>query len=207
MAPNSVVYRVGDGLYINLTNRCSCACVFCLRHNGPSMGNAQSLWLEEEPDFSQVIDQLQAEYDAMAPQVPTEVVFCGYGEPTEAFDLLKQVAAYVHETWGLPVRINTNGQGRLINGRDIVPEFAGLIDRVSVSLNAPTAPRYQELSQSEFGQEAFEEVLDFTRAVAGVVDEVTMTTVGTLLTEEEERACDEICRGLGVRYRIRTYEG
>ena len=113
----------------------------------------------------------------------------------------------MHETWGLPVRINTNGQGRLINGRDIVPEFAGLIDRVSVSLNAPTAPRYQELSQSEFGQEAFEEVLDFTRAVAGVVDEVTMTTVGTLLTEEEERACDEICRGLGVRYRIRTYEG
>ena len=82
-----------------------------------------------------------------------EVVFCGFGEPTEAFDVLKEVASYVKKTYNKPIRINTNGVGNLINKRDIVPEMEGLIDTVSISLNDPDKKRYNELVRSKFGDD------------------------------------------------------
>ncbi|MCI9673933.1 MAG: radical SAM protein, partial [Enterorhabdus sp.] len=131
--------------------------------------------------------------------------FCGFGEPTEAWEVLKPVAAYVKEAFRLPVRVNTNGQGSLICGRDIAPEFAGLVDAVSISLNTPNPERYAELTRSRFGEVAFPAMLDFAREVKSFVPEVTMTTVETTLTPEEEDACRAICEDLGVNYRIRLW--
>ena len=133
------------------------------------------------------------------------MVFCGFGEPTEAWEVLKPVAAYVKEAFRLPVRVNTNGQGSLICGRDIAPEFAGLVDAVSISLNTPNPERYAELTRSRFGEVAFPAMLDFAREVKSFVPEVTMTTVETTLTPEEEDACRAICEDLGVNYRIRLW--
>ena len=197
----TMLYEVYDGLYVNLTNRCSCRCTFCLRSQGESVCGSDSLWLEREPTFEEVRDEF-AKFDMSRYD---EVVFCGFGEPTEAWEVLKQVAAYVKETYGLPVRVNTNGQGSLINGRDIAPEFAGLVDAVSISLNTPNPVRYAELTRSRFGAEAFPAMLDFAREVRRYVPDVTMTTVETTLTPEEEAACRAICDELGVTYRIRGW--
>jgi TatD family-associated radical SAM protein len=198
----TVLYEVHNGLYVNLTNRCSCSCTFCLRNNADSVAGANSLWLEREPTADEVV----AAFDGFDMDRYTEVVFCGYGEPTEAFDVLVPVARAVKERYGLPVRVNTNGQGSLICGRDIAPEFEGVADTVSVSLNTPDPKRYAELTRSRFGEPAFQAMLDFAREVRAYVPSVVLTTVATTITHEEEGLCQAICDDLGVTYRIRPWE-
>ena len=137
----------------------------------------------------------------------SEVVFCGFGEPTEAWGTLTRVARYAKETFGLPTRVNTNGLGSLICGRDIAPEFEGIIDTVSISLNAPDAKTYQEIVRSSFGEKSFDAVIDFAREVKRYVPNVVMTTVETTISREDEERCRAICEKLGVRYRIRAWAG
>lgn len=198
-----IAYKVHNNLYINLTNRCSCACVFCLRQTMDKVGESDSLWLEHEPDYDEVVEALNNhnmdDYD--------EVVFCGFGEPTEQFDLLIRVAKFIKKNYNKPIRINTNGQGNLINGRNIEPEMQGLIDTLSISLNTPDADRYNELVRSKFGKAAYYAMLDFAKEAANYVPNVVLTTVDTTLTKEEEAKCAEICKNLGVTYRIRPWEG
>ena len=143
----TILYRVHHGLYVNLTNRCSCACTFCVRGLSDSVGEAESLWLSHEPTYEEVI----AAFDGFDMSQFTEVVFCGFGEPTEAWDMLVRVARYVKETFGLPTRVNTNGLGSLICERDIAPEFKGIIDTASISLNAPDAKTYQKIVRRRDG--------------------------------------------------------
>ena len=194
-----MAYRVGYGLYLNITNRCSSSCTFCVRNSYDSVGMSDSLWLDHDPTAEEVIEAIKSK------RLHTyhEVIFCGFGEPTCAMDVLVEVATWLKENTELPVRLNTNGQGNLINGYDIVPELAGCLDAVSVSLNAPNAKRYQENTQSQFGEEAYEAMLDFTRECIDAGLDVAMTTVDTTLTSEEEIECQKICDELGVPYRIR----
>ena len=198
----TVLYEVHKGLYVNLTNKCPCACTFCLRQTRDHMENSGSLWLKREPEAREVIEDFDnfdmAKYD--------EVVFCGFGEPTERIDTLLEVAKYVKDTFGLPTRINTNGLGNLVNERDITPELKGLIDTVSISLNTPDRDRFYELTRSRFGIGSFEALLDFAKKAKEYVPNVVMTTVATTITEEEEKKCRSICDTLGVKYRIRPYE-
>lgn len=198
-----ILYEVHKNLYVNLTNRCSCACTFCLRQDRDKMGRSASLWLEHEPTAKEVIE----EFGKFRREDYEEVVFCGFGEPTEAFDVLKETAAFVKKEWKCPIRLNTNGQGALINGRDIAPELDGLIDTVSISLNYPDAEKYQKVVRSKFGEAGYEGMLAFAKACKKYVPHVVMTTVETTLTKEEEARCAEICKELGVTYRIRAWEG
>ena len=140
----TILYEVHNGLYVNLTNRCSCACTFCVRQTDDSVGKSDTLWLEHEPTFEEVM----AAFDDFDMSKYEELVFCGFGEPTEAFDTLKRVAAEAKRRWNIPVRVNTNGQGSLINERDIAPEFEGIVDTVSISLNTPNAEEYLKLTRS-----------------------------------------------------------
>ncbi len=197
----NVLYPIGDKLYVNLTNRCSCDCTFCLRNAADGAHGSDTLWLVREPSFEEVM----AAFDDYAMEDVTEVVFCGYGEPTCAFDRLVAVARAVKERWGKPVRVNTNGQGSLICGRDIAPELEGVVDALSISLNTPDAARYLELTRSRFGEEAFPAMLDFGRRARAYVPDVTLTTVATTLSPEEEQTCQRLCDELGVRYRIRPW--
>ena len=199
----TILYRVHRGLYVNLTNRCSCACTFCVRGLADSVGEAESLWLSHEPTYEEVVEAFGA-FDMGEFE---EVVFCGFGEPTEAWDTLKRVARYVKDAFGLPTRVNTNGLGSLICGRDIAPEFEGIIDTVSISLNAPDAQTYQKIVRSEFGDRSFDAMLDFAREVKRFVPHVVMTTVDTTISHDGEARCREICEKLGVRYRIRAWAG
>ena len=194
-------YEVDKNLYLNLTNKCPCACTFCIRNNADGAYGSDPLWLEHEPSLEEIFTDLGkrdlTKYN--------EVVFCGYGEPTCAFDMLKRVAAEVKRRYNLPVRVNTNGQGSLICGRDIAPEFEGIVDTVSISLNTPNADEYAAIVRSRFGDKAFPGMLDFAREVRKYVPNVVMTTVETTISHEDETACQRICDELGVRYRIRAW--
>lgn len=197
-----ILYKVHNNLYVNLTNKCPCACTFCLRQNMDHVGESKSLWLEREPSAEEVI----AEFAKFDMSRFNEVVFCGFGEPTEAFEVLKKVAAFVKETYHMPIRLNTNGLGNLVNGRDITPEMEGLIDTVSISLNTPNADRYHELVRSKFGDKSFDAMLEFARSSTKYVTNVVMTTVDTTITKEEEEECRRICDSIGAKYRIRPWE-
>ncbi len=167
------------------------------------VGESDSLWLDHEP----TAEEVTAEFAKFDMDAYDEVVFCGFGEPTEALPVLLDVAEFVKDTYHMPVRLNTNGLGNLIWGRDITPEFEGLVDTVSISLNTPDPERYLELTCSSFGEGSFDAVLDFARLCVSHGLKVVMTTVETTITREEEAACQKICDGIGAGYRIRIYEG
>ena len=121
-----ILYKVHNNLYVNLTNKCPYACTFCLRQTMDRIGESDRLWLEREPS----VEEVKKEFEKFDMTQYNEVVFCGFGEPTERFDALKEIAAFVKEKYNKPIRINTNGAGSLINGRDIAPELKGLVDTV-----------------------------------------------------------------------------
>ncbi len=198
----TILYEVHDGLYVNLTNKCPCACTFCLRQEKDHMEESDSLWLSHTPSLEEVL----AEFDKFDMSKYKEVVFCGFGEPMEALDVLLPTARFVKEQFGLPIRINTNGLGDLINKKEVAPLLEGLIDTVSISLNTPNADKYYEIVKPSFGRQSYEAMKKFAADCAKYVPNVVMTTVSTTLSHEEEQECAKICEELGVRYRIRPFE-
>lgn len=199
---NTILYEVHHNLYVNLTNKCPCACTFCLRQTRDHMENSGSLWLEHTPSLEEVL----AEFEKFDMDKYEEVVFCGFGEPTEALDNLLETARFVKENYHKPVRINTNGLGDLVNKKEVAPLLKGFVDTVSISLNTPDADEYQKLVRPKFGEISYQAMLDFAKKCTEYVPHVVMTTVATTLTEEEEKKCAQICEELGVTYRIRPWE-
>ena len=199
----TIFYEVHGGLYVNLTNRCPCSCTFCLRQTRDHMENSGPLWLEHEPTAEE-IDAALAEFDLNKYK---EVVFCGFGEPTERLDALLETAKKIRaKRADVKIRINTNGLGDLLHGESIAPQLKGIIDCVSISLNTPNPERYLELTRSRFGIGSFDAMLKFAEECTKYVPEVVLTTVATTLTEDEEQQCADICARIGVRYRIRPWE-
>ena len=194
-----ITYPVHTGLYLNLTNRCPCACTFCIRQKNEKFYVKDSLWLDHEPDFEEVRAALLAE-DL---NKYSEFVFCGFGEPTEALDLLLQTAKFLKEKTNKPIRINTNGLGNLIHKKDITPLFEGLIDSLSISLNSSNPEIYEQNVRPIFKEQAHPAMLDFARKAVKYVPNVTMTTVSTTISHEDEENCRKLCESLGVKYRIR----
>ena len=197
-----ILYEVHNNLYVNMTNKCPCACTFCLRQTRDEMNNSGSLWLEREPS----VDEVKAEFNKFDMDKYGEVVFCGFGEPTERLGDVLEVCRFIKEKYNKTIRINTNGLSDLIHGKNTAPEFKGLIDIVSISLNTPNKERYLELTRSKFGIESFDAMLKFAENVKKYVKQVVLTTVGTTLTSEEENECRKICDEIGVTYRIRPFE-
>ena len=199
----TIVYKVKDALYVNLTNRCPCACEFCLRRNGDGAYGSDSLWLEREPTVEDVESALAAADAARFP----EVVFCGYGEPTERLDDLLTVARHLKADHpSLRLRVNTNGLSDLINGGPTAARFAGAVDALSISLNAPTAEEYAALCHPKFGLGSYEAMLAFAAEAKKHVPEVVMTVVASPdMTPEKLSACRAICARLGVPLRVRPY--
>lgn len=193
---NNYAYLYEGKLYLNLTNKCSNACEFCLRNYLDGVGG-NNLWLEKEPTFDDVKNSL----NKFRLEKFDEVIFCGFGEPLCNFAVLKQSAEYLKQS-GKKVRLNTNGQGNLINGRDITPELKGLIDAVNISLNYSTREKYQSACRSVYGENAFDAMLDFAEKCKKVIPEVILSKVDEG-DEEDNKACEEICRRLGVKFRLR----
>ena len=199
-----ITYPLKSGLYVNLTNRCPCACTFCLRQNAPGVFGTDSLWLEREPTVDEIIESIESRnLDDFA-----ELVFCGYGEPTERLDDLLAVARHVKEVRPrMLVRINTNGLSDLIHGEPTAVKLKGLVDTVSISLNTPDPEEYLKVCRPKFGLESWQAMLDFAKSCRDCVPDVVMTIVGSpVTTPEVQEKCRAITDSLGVRLRIRPYE-
>ena len=198
----TILYPAYGNLYVNLTNKCPCACTFCLRQTRDEMEGSGSLWLDREP----TVEEVEKEFDKFPPDTYKDIVFCGFGEPTERLDDLLEVAEFAKKKFGKKIRINTNGLGNLIHGKDITPLLKDKIDILSISLNTPNAEEYYKLTRNKFGIQSFQAMLDFAKEAKKYVPEVVMTTVETTITKEEAAQCQDICDSLGVRYRIRPFE-
>lgn len=186
--------------YINLTNRCPCSCTFCLRQTKQMLEN-NSLWLKEEPSVEEVINELD-KYNLS--DVP-EIIFCGFGEPTERIDDVATIATYIKKKYpSIDLRINTNGLGNLIHKRDIAPQLTAFTT-VSISLNASTKEEFLRLTRSSFGIDSFEAMKSFAVACKAYVPNVVMSVVD-IIGEDEIAACQKICNELGVTLRVREYE-
>ena len=198
----TITYEGRNSIYVNITNRCPCNCVFCLRHNKDHVFNADSLWLEREPTVKEICDSI----DAWDLEKYDEIVFCGYGEPTERLDDLLQVASHVKSNGKTKIRINTNGLSDLINGEKTAQKLKGLIDTVSISLNATDKKKYFEMVRPKFGIDSYDAMLSFAKDCTKYVPEVVMTVVDVVTSKEEQDKSREICESIGVTLRVRPYE-
>ncbi|KPL02367.1 MAG: hydrolase TatD [Planctomycetes bacterium SM23_65] len=190
-----VAYVIRNSLYLNITNRCSNRCTFCTRQKNAYV-KGHRLWLDREPSVEGIIAACGdiSHYD--------EVVFCGYGEPTERLDALKEVAKWV-KSRGQRVRIVTNGEGDLINGRPIAAELAGLVDKLSVSVNTADPEQYDSLCRSVFGPKAHPAILKFIEGAKAHVPEIEITAVSC--PGVDIKAVELLAKKMGVAFRARRY--
>jgi TatD family-associated radical SAM protein len=197
-----ITYIVENNLYVNITNKCSNRCEFCIRNNGDGAYGSDSLWLEREPTREEILDSI------FSRDVTTfdELVFCGYGEPTYRLDDAVFVAKSVKTRYpDTKIRINTNGQSDLILGRNTAPDYEGAFDVVSISLNTPTAEKYQKICHSIYGERSFDALLSFADSVKNFVPTVQLSAVKDTLSAEEIQLCESISSRLGVTLRLRDY--
>jgi TatD DNase family protein len=194
-SPPKIAYPIRNSLYLNITNRCSNSCVFCVR-NYTDYVKGHNLRLDHEPSYEEVILSLNHT------ERYQEIVFCGYGEPTIRLDLLKQVAAFL-KSRNAKVRLNTNGQANLIHKRNVVPELVGLIDTASISLNVGDGKKYDRLCRSEFGDNTFQKVLDFAKECKRLLPKTVLTFLD--MPGVDLKRCQKVAKELGVGLRIRHY--
>jgi TatD family-associated radical SAM protein len=194
----TVAYPLNDALYLNITNRCQNKCQFCIRNTAGGVG--YDLWLEHEPTVAEIQDAIGT------PSGYREIVFCGYGEPLSRPEVLIEVARWLKEkNPQIPIRLNTNGLADLFLDFDVLPGLQGLIDTISISLNAHDAATYTQITQSPYGEKSFSALLEFTKRSKLYIPTVILTVVRQPEVDLDQAA--KICRELGVEFRIREYQG
>jgi len=192
-----ITYRLEDSLYVNMTNRCSNRCEFCIRNFGDGISGSGSLWLDHEPTVGEVSADIIKNADGCR-----EIVFCGYGEPLMRLDDVIAVIKKVKPAINKPVRINTNGQADLIHGRKTAGELAGLADTVSISLNAPDAKGYDSICHSDYGEKSFDAVIRYAADCKKYVPNVVLSVVDVMPPDDIEK-CRKIAERAGVGFRVR----
>ena len=168
------------------------------------MAENETLWLKREP----TVDEVKKALDGAPWDHINEVVFCGFGEPTERLADLTALLKYVKETHpGMKTRVNTNGLSDLAYGRDTAPDFGGgILDTISISMNASNKERYLELTRSKFGIQSYDAMLKFAVDCKQYVPNVVLTVVDHVEDSEEIKKCRAICDKLGLHLRVRVYE-
>jgi TatD DNase family protein len=191
-----IAYPIRNSLYLNITNRCTLYCTFCTKFKDYSV-KGHYLKLAHEPSLDEIFNAMGDYKDF------NEVVFCGYGEPLLRLDLVKDVAKILKKE-GIRVRINTDGLANLVFNRDITAELKGLVDSISVSLNAPDSETYEKHCKSKFGKDAYRAVKEFIIKAKAHVPDVTATVVA--LPGLDVEACRSVVeKELGVTFRVREY--
>lgn len=194
-----ILYTYKNQVYANITNKCNCRCRFCIRNQEDGIGDADTLWHRTDPSC----EDIQNAMDSFDFTGFTELVYCGYGEPTCALDTLINTAQYAKERFGLSIRVNTNGLGSLYHGKDIVPQLAEVVDSVSISLNAPDAQKYNEVTRP-VSEHAFEGMLKFASQCKKYLSSVKLSIVD-VLSEDDIRSCQQLADRLGIPLRIRKF--
>ncbi len=194
-----IIYKYGKSVYANITNKCNCRCSFCIRFLKDGIGSADVLWHKENPSKEAVIEAIR-EFDFTGFD---ELVFCGYGEPTCALDILLSAAKVAKDEKKLKTRLNTNGLGNAENGRDIVGELSKVIDSVSISLNAPNSIEYEEITHPGFSN-SFDRMIDFAKKCKEQVKEVKWSIVD-VLSDDDIEECKQLSEETGIPLRIRHF--
>jgi TatD DNase family protein len=191
-----IAYQIRNSLYLNITNQCTLACTFCPKHTDYEV-KGHYLKLTHEPNIEEI-------FQAMGhPEDYDEVVFCGYGEPTRRLEVVKLIAARMKERGVKRVRLNTDGLANLIYRRNIAEELKGIIDAVSISVNAPDAKTYATICPSVYGEDAYAEVINFVRECRKYIPEVVITAVA--LPEISIESMLRLAEELGVKLRMREH--
>ncbi|HWR38942.1 MAG TPA: TatD family nuclease-associated radical SAM protein [Patescibacteria group bacterium] len=198
----TITYELGESLYLNITNRCTNRCTFCVRNQPDGVAEGIDLWLKGEPEAADVLAEIR-ERDASRYR---EIVFCGYGEPLTRLDTVLEICQGLKKQYPIPIRINTNGQANLIYGRDITAQLAAWVDAVSISLNAKNKREYQLLCQSDYGEDAFDALLDFAVKCRQHIPKVALSVVD-LMPAADIEICRQLAAGIGVDYKIRHLVG
>ena len=194
-----ITYNIKNSLYLNITNHCTNRCDFCIRAHGT--GLYASLKLEREP----ALDEILGDVLSQNLHKYKEIVFCGYGEPTcRLYDLLA-ICKKLREVTDTPIRLNTNGHASLISGEDTAPMFKGLIDVVSISMNAADPDTYYQLCHPKFGEDTYVGVLKFAREISKYVPKVVLTAVESTIQPDDVDRCRRIAADLGAEFRLREY--
>ena len=199
---DTFAYRVDNGIYLNITNRCTNDCTFCLRNNGDTAYGSNSLWLTHEPTAEEVLAAVNEIYFSDC----TGFVFCGYGEPTCRISILVEVAKLLKKQYpNISIRLNTNGQSELINSPESTNLLFGLIDSVSISLNSASADEYDRLCRPVFGKKAYTSILEFGKHCVGNVPNVQFSVVEDTLSTDEIETCKDMVNKIGAKLRVRKF--
>ena len=198
----NITYEVGSGLYINVTNRCTNACEFCIRNNADGAYGSDSLWLEHEPSVEEIVTSVLSRDLSKY----SEIVFCGYGEPSLRLEDVRSVVNEVKKQYpNIPVRINTNGHSDLIFGRNTAPDYEGVFDTVSISLNAPTEDKYRQICHPVYDNGVLESIITFAKNVNKYVQNTLFTVVRDFITDRELKECERHCAELSKPLKVRDY--
>lgn len=194
----TITYTIGSELYLNITNKCTNNCVFCIRRNGPSVGDADDLWLEREPTREEILaDIFKRDLSQYS-----EIVFCGYGEPLERLDDVVYICREIKKHGDHKIRINTNGQADLLYSRNTSKDLKDLVDVISISLNAADADNYQKICWSQFGECAFGSIVAYAQECRKYIPRVILTVVDVIGPEQVEK-CRAIADRAGAEFRVR----
>ena len=195
-----IVYTYGNQAYLNITNACPCRCTFCIRNNGDSVGEATTLWFEHSPSMEEIKAEID-NFDFI--KYNNSITICGYGEPTCALNNLIESCKYLRSK-GVKIRLNTNGLSDLINKRETAKEICEVIDSVSISLNAPTAEKYNEVTRPSFGEKSFDAMLKFAKECKeyGIPTKLTVVDV---ISKEDIEDCQKLCDSIDIPLRVREY--
>ncbi|MCR5265294.1 MAG: TatD family nuclease-associated radical SAM protein [Cyanobacteria bacterium RUI128] len=202
MSDNNLVYILDGKIYINLTNMCTNDCIFCLRQQKDDVVGTH-MWLKSEKiTADDVIEQLKPHTE----KFPKGITFCGYGEPTMKFNVLKEVAAYIRQNYpDTYIKVNTNGHGNIINKRDILPELKGLINEFSISLNAQNKELYNTLSKPGV-TDGYDQMLSFAKEAVELGFKTTMSVVSKYKDYDVDlEECENIAKSIGANFRNREY--
>lgn len=197
----TIFYEFDGKLYANITNKCPCACTFCIRKNSDSVGGNDSLWLEHEPS----LEEIKEAFDSFDKTGLSELVFCGYGEPMMRADILLKTAEYVKANTDMTIRINTNGLVALMDPLFDISSLKFKIDKVSISLNASNPDKYFQITNPKYGLPSYNSMLNFALRIQEFVPDVSFTIVDCDLSDEEIELCRERAKDVGIPLRIRHY--
>ena len=194
----TILYDYEDSLYFNLTNKCPCACVFCIRKETDHVGNSDSLWLDHEP----TVEEVKKEFKNFDLNKYEEIVFCGYGEPLVRINEVVEVAKYIRSISNIKIRVNTNGLSDLIHNKKTAQMLKDNIDAVSISLNAPNKVKYNEVTKPKFGEKSYEALLDFATDCKKYIKEVNFSVVDEI-NEKEIQESKELAESMNIPLRVR----
>jgi radical SAM enzyme (TIGR04100 family) len=202
MKAMTISYEVGKNLYLNLTNQCPCACTFCIRNNSDGAYGSDPLWLEHEP----TMEEIKADLSKRDISAYSEIIFCGFGEPTCRLDALLETAEWLKSNCAnVKLRLNTNGLGDLVNNRPIAEELCEVIDTISVSLNAGTKDEYMKVTRPKY-ENAWEAMQKFTADCVNTGKSQIVMSVVDVIPPEQIEASRNVAESLGATLRVRAYD-